>query len=344
MFPFEDHQKETFARERLRAAHLNATLIGKCVAVVIAAILTLSAAPGQAAVEFEKRPAEAIETDLPACRWLDKDRSVKSVVLLLHGLSQRSLTLERVAEEFATRDCVTYGLDLRGHGWWHHGRVKGDEGFEIDYTGSLADVKRFIFALKKEYPDVPLFVVGESVGASVALRAAAEEPESIDGLILCGAGSRLCRVKMAWFLPDLVKGLFRRQLNLVRYQREYGTDDLAALNVTIEDPLQRKTFSLKEFWRARGCLSKNVKFAKKLDPQMPVLLIQGENDRTLKVKSAKKVFDAIPGEDKELVIVPNSGHILLGTPRPKPIVTSAMTRFIAERSNSMVAGREQRSH
>ncbi|MBX9693646.1 MAG: lysophospholipase [Cyanobacteria bacterium] len=278
---------------------------------------------------------------LPICKWQDPSKSPRAVALLLHGISQRAYTLRTVASQLASKGIIVYGLDLRGHGWWHHEKTKGDGGYKSDYPEAVTDTREVMQVIAQNHPHMPLFLVGESVGSAVALRAATmSPPENLKGLVLCGAGSKCSRTKLTWFMSDFSKACLGRPVNIVRYQRKYGTDDLEALEETIKDPLQRKTFALSELWRARCVLRGNKKFAKRLDPQLSVLMIHGKDDGTLTLKSAEKVYAKVPSFDKKLVVVPGCGHILLGTGNPKKQVTEPIAHFIRERAGSALASVE----
>ncbi len=294
--------------------------------------------PQNSAVAAVLYNSQIQQSSLPVCKWQDSSKSPRAVVLMLHGISQRAYTLGTVADQLASSGVIVYGLDLRGHGWWHHGRDKKDTGYKSDYSETVTDTREVVEAIAMKHPRLPLFLMGESVGAAVALRAATvSPPPSLRGLVLCGAGSKCSRTKLTWFLGDFSKAMIGRPVDIVRYQRKYGTDDLEALEKTIKDPLQRKTFHLKELWRARCVLRGNGKFANRLDPDISVLMVHGKDDATLSLKSAEKVFKKIPTADKELVTVPGCGHILLGTGNPKKSVTTPIARFIRERADSAMA-------
>ena len=304
----------------------------------LAAASTLSTpAPSQAAVIYDKEPSGDMQTTLPLSKWQESKKKPRGVVLMLHGLTQRAFTLRAMAKKLASDGFIIYGLDLRGHGWWRKTMDNGDAGYIANYSQSVDDAREVLEVIKNNNPDLPLFVMGESVGAAVALRAAAESPEGLSGLILCGAGSKACHAKTTWFIADLLKSLIRKPIGLIRYQKEYGTDDLIALEETLKDPMQRKNMSLRELWRARGILRKNKKYAKELNPQISLLMIHGAEDETLKLKSARKVFEEAPSVDKKMVVVPDCGHILLGTSRPKELVSNSIEKFLTNRVSTRVA-------
>jgi len=325
--------KSTFIAHQSKKPDRRAPLGVRLLSLALAFSIVLAPTSSSAAVVLDEDPPVATETNLPVIKWNDDAQRDKATVLMLHGISQRSYTLRKIANSLAEKGFVTYGMDLRGHGWWHKTLNKKDDGYRSNYKKSQADVKEVLAALKQKHPDKPLYLMGESVGAAVALRAANDSPELVDGLILCGAGSKAHKAKITWVMTDLVKCMFRKPVNIVRYQQRYGTEDLRALQETIEDPDQRKTFSFREILSASRYLRKNNKFAKSLDPNISVLVVHGEEDKTLTCKSAKKVYEDLTNYDKKLVLVPKCGHILLGTNYPKDLVTNSIVGFIDDRAS-----------
>jgi alpha-beta hydrolase superfamily lysophospholipase len=301
-----------------------------------ASLLLLSfASPTLANDTPQNQSAEATETHQPVFAWPQATRTPRGVVLLLHGLTQRALTLNSLAEQLVSDGYLVYGMDERGQGWWHSHQKKGQPGYKCDFTRSVNDVDQLLVVLKKENPRLPLFVIGESVGAGIAWRAAVDTPEAVDGIIVTGSGTKPGHVKTSWLVGDVLRNCWRwnHQINIVRYQIKYGTDDLPSFIETLNDPEQRKTLSLSEIFGSARFLSKNRKFAREINPRIAVLVIQGTKDQVLNPKSARKVFDDANTLDKQFVEIPGCGHIILGMNNVKPLVQRSITTFLNERTD-----------
>jgi alpha-beta hydrolase superfamily lysophospholipase len=283
-------------------------------------------------VRCQDQCTEATETHLPVYLWQDAARRPKGIVLLLHGIGERAYSLNYLAQQLVSGGFVVYGLDERGHGWWHFHQKKGDPGYSCDFIRTVKDVDRLLSLLRKQHPSIPVFLVGESVGAAVAWRAAIDTPDAVDGIVLAGTGCRLKYANVSWIMSDILRNCWRwnHQINIVRYQRRYGSDDLPAFDEILKDREQRKTLTLNEVMGARRFLQKNCKFARQLEPHIPVLVIQGANDKILSAESAEKVFDATSASDKRYILVPECGHVLLGISRLKSIVNDSIITFLNE--------------
>ena len=225
------------------------SLVARATALLL---VLLSAYPTMASVPCQDQCSEATETHLPVCVWQDTARSPKGVVLLLHGIAERALTLNHLAQKLVSDGFLVYGLDERGHGWWHFRQTKNDPGYNSDFKQTVCDVDKVLSCLKKEHPSLPLFIIGESIGAAIALRAAVDKPDAVDGIVVSGSGYKTAPASMKWVLGDLLRNFWRwnHQINVVRYQLKYCTDDLSSFAEILKDPEHRRTFTINETIRA----------------------------------------------------------------------------------------------
>ena len=79
----------------------------------------------------------------------------------------------------AKRGVATYAIDVRGFGSWM--KAEGHE--EVDFQACLNDVKTALETIHAAHPGLKVFLLGESMGGAIALRAASMYPQLIDGLI-----------------------------------------------------------------------------------------------------------------------------------------------------------------
>jgi alpha-beta hydrolase superfamily lysophospholipase len=125
---------------------------------------------------------------LPYRAWgrrVDSAPSVtpRGVMLALHGAGAHAGFLSPLGEYFSGSGIVTYAYDQRGHGAGpNRGCVPG--------AGTLvADVIEVVALLRAKYENVPLYIVGASMGGSVLLSAAeANRLPAVEGVILLAPG------------------------------------------------------------------------------------------------------------------------------------------------------------
>src|SRR6185369_6213117 len=122
--------------------------------------------------------------------WLP-DGPPKAVVLGLHGYGDYSRAFDKPGALWAQSGIATYAYDQRGFGATASFNRWSGVPVMID------DMKAAIALLRARHPGVPLYVVGESMGGSIAMAALGSEsntrgdaPPKIDGLILIGPAVR----------------------------------------------------------------------------------------------------------------------------------------------------------
>lgn len=105
--------------------------------------------------------------------------SPRAVFLLVHGLGAHSGRWDFFGQYFAARGFASYALELKGFGRTPDLPRGHVDSFEIYYrdVASLKDVA------KKEYPGVPVYLAGESMGGLIAYIMATRRAGFCDGLI-----------------------------------------------------------------------------------------------------------------------------------------------------------------
>src|SRR5690606_22726582 len=80
---------------------------------------------------------------------------------------------------FSARDIAVYAYDQRGFG------DTEERGIWAGQQNLTGDLRQMILAVRELHPNVPLYVLGESMGGAVVINALAEENfPPIDGAIL----------------------------------------------------------------------------------------------------------------------------------------------------------------
>jgi acylglycerol lipase len=122
--------------------------------------------------------------DLPVRAWLPKDsagkaKPIKGVIIALHGFNDYSRGMGIPGSGLARRGYAVYAFDQRGFG------QTPQRGLWAGEDRMVADLRLAVGLLREANPGKPIYVLGESMGAAVAIAAAVEPPHlPVDGLIL----------------------------------------------------------------------------------------------------------------------------------------------------------------
>lgn len=118
-----------------------------------------------------------------AVRWTPTGEGGRPrfVALLSHGYGEHLGRYEHVVTALVDAGAVVYGLDHAGHG-----RSEGERAAVRDYDALVADLHALDDRARKEHPDLPVVLVGHSMGGLVAARYAQQYQDDLAALALSG--------------------------------------------------------------------------------------------------------------------------------------------------------------
>ncbi|MGH7032020.1 MAG: alpha/beta fold hydrolase, partial [Stellaceae bacterium] len=193
---------------------------------------------------------EFVTTDgkrLPLRKWLPQGK-IKAVILALHGFDDYSNAFAASGAAWARDGIATYAYDQRG--FWaapEHGRWPGRAALASDAAAACG-------ILRRRYPGVPLYLLGESMGGAVAVVAMTGESgtpiPNVNGVILSAPAvwgrstmGILPRVAL-WAAVRLAPGLTLTGRGLhIR-----ASDNISMLRALARDPLVIKATRVDTIW------------------------------------------------------------------------------------------------
>jgi pimeloyl-ACP methyl ester carboxylesterase len=119
-------------------------------------------------------------TSAPPCMsWISPVVKPRFAMLCIHGLGLYSRAYADFGKRMSRHGAAVYAIDVRGFGAW----MKAEGKSEVDFDACLEDVRVTLQAIHRAHPGLPVFLLGESMGGAIALRAASMYPDLMDGLI-----------------------------------------------------------------------------------------------------------------------------------------------------------------
>ena len=119
----------------------------------------------------------------------EPDGEVRAVLQLSHGMVEFIDRYKPLAEYLAGQGIVVVGHDHLGHGG--SVRAKEDYGYFAEPDGNravLADLHAMTVRTKEQYPGVPYFLLGHSMGSFYARQYLCEYGQELSGAIIMGTG------------------------------------------------------------------------------------------------------------------------------------------------------------
>jgi acylglycerol lipase len=254
---------------------------------------------------------EADGAVLPLRKWLPKGE-VKAVILALHGFNDYSNSFEGPGKAWAKRGIATYAYDQRGFG------AAPERGFWPGRAALAADAATATQILRRRYPGLPVYLLGESMGGAVAIVAMTGESGTpvpdVDGVILT-APAVWGRATME-LLPRLALWVgVRLAPALTLTGRGLGikaSDNIAMLRELSRDPMVIKATRIDTIYGLVDLMDAALDAAPSLD--VPILVMYGAKDEIIPREAIQRFVDSLPPEclrRARLVLYENGYHMLL---------------------------------
>jgi acylglycerol lipase len=235
---------------------------------------------------------------LPLRKWLPPAGSsggqVKAVILALHGFNDYSNAFEGPGEAWAKRGIATFSYDQRGFG------AAPERGLWPGRAALAADAVTASQMLRRRYPRVPLYLLGDSLGGAVAVVAMTRESGTpvpdVDGVILTapavwGRATMDLLPRLAlWAAVRLMPGLTLTGRGL----EIKPSDNLAMLRALSRDPLVIKETRVDTIYGLVDMMDAALDSASLLN--VPLLVMYGAKDEIVPKAPIRRFVGSLPPE------------------------------------------------
>jgi alpha-beta hydrolase superfamily lysophospholipase len=222
-------------------------------------------------------------------RWPADDPA--RLVVLVHGYGEHVGRYEHVAQELAARGSAVVGPDHVGHGL-----SEGEAALVEDFEAVVDDLRAVVHDARD---DLPVVMVGHSMGGLIAIRYAQHHREDLAGLVLSGPAVGLSPVMREWLAaPELPSD----PIDVTTLSRDPEVGEAYAA-----DPLVYhggwKRPTLEAFVAADRAIAEGPGFG-----DLPLLYVHGADDRLVPVALARPVVERLAGPDSEFRVIEGARH------------------------------------
>ncbi len=244
---------------------------------------------------------------LPYRVWLPPEGRLKAVVLALHGMNDSRDAWEIPAPDFAAAGIAVYSPDQRGFGG------TASRGYWPGTQGLVDDARDMTRLLQRRYPGVPLYLMGESMGAAV-LMVMATEPHAphVAGYVLV-APAVWGRAEMnpflratLWLASHTVPGLLLENRGYVKIT---ASDNHAALVRLSNDPLTILATRVDATEGLVDLMDQALAAAPKFHAR--ALFIYGGKDDLIPKQATLATWRALPKGGATLAYYPDHYHLAM---------------------------------
>ena len=270
-------------------------------------------------------------TSIHARAWMPEEP--ERVLVCVQGLGGHGGYYESLAHQLVSEGTVVVALDLRGHG--HSEGRRGD----IDrFDRYLEDVDAAISWGQACWPEKPLILLGESMGASIAIQYIARyrgvmhgmQAGPIAGLVLISPvlrpAIRPTMREVTRYIRSLLMAPSRPSIP-VTGREELGCRDSDFNDRLRADPLFVRLVSVRYLNNLTRWLWQTRRKAGSV--QIPLLVLQGKQDYVAHPAGTAAFLRQVPVKNSRLVTFPEAYHCLLYDP-DTPSVVKTLTAWLVE--------------
>lgn len=234
--------------------------------------------------------------------WLPPGQPARAVLVNLHGLGDHSGLYPSLANHFPARGIALYAYDMRGNG-----RSPGQRAYLRRWDEYRNDLHAFLARMGEWEPNLPVFVLGNSLGGLVVLDYALHYPAGVKGVI--AAAPPLGTVGV----PPLLMALGRVMSRIwPRFSLEVGMDlsglarDPSVVEAVVADPMFHRRGTARLSTEVTAAIARVQAGAATFS--VPLLILHGSDDRMVPPEGSRRFFAQVRLGDREFREYPGAYH------------------------------------
>ena len=240
---------------------------------------------------------------------LNEDRTTSRAVLLFHGMTGSPYEMKKYGQYLCSLGYDVYCDCLPGHG------DKVQEIYTVTYNDWLEYAYSKFRELRGKYEEV--YLSGLCLGAVLALAVAEKHPEEVSGVVALSTTLFLDGWRLPWYKVFIPVGLS----SIIRFYYTYPECEPHGIKnertrAVVKKLLEKSDVGMMDF--PMTCifellkLSRFVRNKERLSKvTTPILFIHSEEDDLTSKKSAIVSYEGISSEDKNIIILNDSYHMVL---------------------------------
>jgi alpha-beta hydrolase superfamily lysophospholipase len=268
---------------------------------------------------------------LPVRSWLPEKQPFKAIIVAVHGFNDYSNSFTLPGNYLRQYGIACYAYDQRGFGAASgRGLWAGEEAYTSDLSSVVKEVR-------KEHPDVPLYVMGESMGGAVTIvTMTGQNPPDVDGVILI-APAVWGRQTMPWYQRWLLAitahtvpwlELTGKGLKVI------ATDNIEVRRAISRDPLFIKATRIDSIFGLTNLMDEALSSAEKL--HLPALVQYGKKDQIIPKDPTLLMLGKMPKTTRKAFYADGYHMLLRDLQREKPL--SDIVAWIMDHNALLVNG------
>ncbi len=174
-------------------------------------------------------------TKIVAYRWEPEDAAPRAAIQLTHGMGEHARRYDHVAGALNEAGFVVYAQDHRGHGASGDPEAYGNLG-EGSWTALVDDIGLLSAKIRADHPDLPLILLGHSMGSFAVQQYLLDHSADVDGVVLTGTAAIDVLEPALDLDQPLDLAMFNAPFEPARTDYDWLSRDEAIVDAYIADP------------------------------------------------------------------------------------------------------------
>ena len=245
--------------------------------------------------------------------WLPTG-DTKAILLVVNGLAEHSGRYTNLVNRFVPKGYGVYSHDHRGHG-----KSEGLRCYVDRFSDYVSDLRTFFDIVRGQHGDTKIFLVGHSMGGTIATAYAVDHQDELAGLLLSGASVTVSStvpptlIAVARVLSAVLPKMGTMVLDASAISR-----DQAVVDAYVNDPLVYRGKI-----RARTG-AELIKIWQELPAQMPqinlpILIMHGTADQLSDPEGSRMLYERVGSKDKTLKLYEGFYHEIFNEPEREQV-------------------------
>lgn len=239
----------------------------------------------------------------------------KAILFIVHGLAEHSGRYMNIVNYFVPRGYAVYGLDHIGHGKSDGTRVYLER--FSDFTGPL---KTYFDMIQGWHPGKPVFLVGHSMGGLIGSVYLLEHQDELKGAVLSAPAVKVSdNISPATILLGKILSGILPQTGLLALDATAISKDKSVVDAYLNDPLVY-TGKVTARLAAEMLSAMQRVTAEAATIRLPILLLQGSDDRLIDPGGANMLHEKASTPDKTLKVYDGLYHEVFNEPEREQVL------------------------
>ncbi len=273
---------------------------------------------------------------LHCIKWEPADLQAKAVLQIVHGMVEYVERYDEFASYLAERGYAVIGHDHLGHG--KTAASEEELGYFSEKDGDrhvIGDIYRLTCKARELWPDVPVYIMGHSMGSFFTRKYLTRCSRKVDGAVIMGTGYMglplvatgkclaeiICRIKGSRYrsrlLYKMTLGGNNKRIPEHRTENDWLSQNEESVDAYCRDPFCTFIFTAgayRDFFTVLVDLAKKKDFGN-MNRELPILIVSGEEDPVGNygkgVRACYKQFQSMGFHHVQMKLYPGDRHEIL---------------------------------